>query len=187
MSNISGNTRVFVWFTDHRYPRIWVAGVTNVKNKLGETLLRPLLVDTASEASAYPYSVALIMKRRFDTEGVMNPSIYEAKFSLTPDGEEIGGHNRTAAPDKDNRTIMQYKGVLVRPFIPKGWCVHLFDGPRQLESVKADTIEEAVDKVIERNQLKFAEKAPEQQPEPEPEKKVYSGPRVRPGDSHGTV
>jgi hypothetical protein len=181
MSHIGQNTRVFIWFHDPRYPRIWVAGVNTITNKLGEKLLRPVLVDSANEAVAYEYSIALIMKRRFDTEGVMNPSIYEAKFSLTADGEEVAGHNRTAAPDKDNRTIMQYKGVLVRPFIPRGWCVHLFDGPRQLESVKADTIEEAVDKVIERNQLKFAEKAPEP-PALEPEKKVYSGPRVRPGD-----
>jgi hypothetical protein len=184
MSYVSGKTRVFIWFTDYRYPRIWVAGVNTVTNPLGEKLLRPVLVDAANEAVAYEYSIALIMKRRFDSEGIMNPSIYEAKFSLTPDGESIsaGGHERTAAPDKDNRVVMQYKGVLVRPFNPHGWCVHLFDGPRQLESVKDDTIEGAVDKVIERNLLKFAERAPAPQQAPEPVKEVYSGPTVRPGD-----
>jgi hypothetical protein len=77
---------------------------------------------------------------------------------------------------------MHYKGVQVRPYVPRGWCVHLYDGPRQLESVKGYTIEEAVNKVIERGQLKFAEKFEEPAPEvtaPAP-KKSFNG-RVRPG------
>ena len=187
MSNISGNTRVFIWFHDPRYPRIWVAGVNTTTNKLGEKLLKPILVDAANEAVAYEYSIALIMKRRFDSEGVMNPSIYEAKFSLTADGEEIAGHNRTAAPTADNRTIMYYRGYIFRPYVPSGWCMHLYDGPRQLESVKSDKIEDCYLRAEERNLLKFAEKAPEPPPVLEPERKVYAGPRVRPGDSHGTV
>jgi hypothetical protein len=181
MSNINGKTRVFIWFNDPRYPRIWVAGVTNVKNEFGETLLKPLLSDTASEAIGYEYSVALVAKRRFDSEGLLNPAIYEAKFSLTPDGEEIAGHNRTAAPTADNRTIMYYRGFIFRPYTPSGWCMHLYDGPRQLESIKSDKIEDCYLRAEERNLLKFAEKAPEP-PAPEPEKKSYNGPRLRRGD-----
>jgi hypothetical protein len=93
------------------------------------------------------------MKRRFDSEGYLNPSIYETKFSLSAGNtsEEIAGGVRASAPTPDNRVITECKGLLVRPFNPRGWCVHLVRDGAQLESVKGETVEETADKVIERN------------------------------------
>jgi hypothetical protein len=122
------------------------------------------------------------VKRRLESEGCVNPSLYLFHFSLTATGEEIATGNVTSAPDKDNRQIMQYRGLLVRPYIPRGWFVKMMDGPRELEPVKDDTIEGAADKVFERGLERFAEKAPEQPaPTPEPPvQKKYNG-RQRPG------
>jgi hypothetical protein len=185
MSFIGPATTVYIFFHDPRYARVWVADTDLARNKLGELVLVPQLDSEAKEAKSWRYDMAVIAARRFNTEGVLNSSIYQACFSLSKDNnsEEIASAPTTSAPDKDNRTVMHYKGVLVRPYIPRGWCVHLYDGKMQLESVRGETIEEAVDKVIERNQLKFAEKYTQPEPEvvapPAPDK--YNGHRMRPG------
>jgi hypothetical protein len=186
MSLIGPSTNVFIFFHDPRYGRVWVADTELVRNKLGELVLKPILDDEARYAKPYRYDMAVIAARRFNSEGVMNSAIYQACFALTASNsaEEIASAQSTSAPDKDGRTVMHYKGILVRPYIPRGWCVHLYDGKMQLESIRGETIEEAVDKVIERNLTKFAEKYT--QPEPEPvapsaPKNNYGGARVRPG------
>jgi hypothetical protein len=186
MNNIGPSTNVYIFFHDARYVRAWVADTELVRNVRGELVLNPILDDEARNAKAMRYDMAVIAARRFNTEGVINSSIYQACFTLSPNNsaEEFSSAPMTSPPDKDNRVVMHYKGVLVRPFIPRGWCVHLYDGKLQLESVKGDTVEEAVDKVIERNLFKFAEKF--EQPEPEPvapsaPTKNYGGARMRPG------
>jgi len=77
---------------------------------------------------------------------------------------------------------MQYKGLLVRPYNPRGWCVHLKRDGAQLESVRGETVEEAADKVIERNLFQYAEKFEQPEPEavPPAPKKSFNG-RIRPG------
>jgi hypothetical protein len=190
MSNIGPNTNVYIFFHDPRHGRIWVQDTELILNQRGEKVLKPLLDDDPRYAKSWRYDIAVIAARRFKSEGVLNPHLYQACFTLSPSNsaEEIASASTTSAPDKDDRVVMQYKGVLVRPYIPRGWCVHLFDGPRQLESVKGETVEEAVDKVIERNQLQFAEKYTQPEPEPvapsapaSPTAKHYEGHRVRPG------
>jgi hypothetical protein len=185
MSSIGAATNVYIFFHDPRFGRIWVSDTEMVRNNLGNLVLIPKLDNDARNARSWRYDLAVIAARRFNTEGFLNSSIYQACFTLSPSdsAEEIASGSTTSAPDKDNRVVMHYKGVTVRPYIPRGWCVHLYDGPRQLESVKGDTIEEAVDKVIERGQLKFAEKFEQQQPEPKvvpSAKKPFNG-RIRPG------
>ena len=184
MSFIGPATTVYIFFHDPRYGRIWVADTELVRNKLGELVLKPELDDEARYAKPYRYDMAVIAARRFNTEGVMNSSIYQACFALSASNsaEEIASAPTTSAPDKDNRTVMIYKGILVRPYIPRGWCVHLYDGKMQLESVRGDTIEEAADKVIERNLLKFAEKYEQPESEvvaPSAPTNNYGGARVR--------
>jgi hypothetical protein len=185
MSFIGPSTNVYIFFHDPRYGRIWVADTELLRNNLGNLVLVPKLDDEARNAKPMRYDIATIAARRFNTEGVLNPSIYQACFSLSPDNsaEEIASAPTTSAPDKDDRVVMHYKGILVRPFIPRGWCVHLYDGPRQLESVRGDTVEEAADKVIERNLFKFAEKYTQPEPEVVPPAPTdsYGGARMRPG------
>jgi hypothetical protein len=189
MSAINGQTNVYLWtyHPPNSGQRVWVAGTDTVQNRLGEKILNPILDTDPHAAESFRYDIAIIAKRRFESEGCIDPFLYSFHCSLTATGEEVAAGNTTSAPDKDNRVVMHYKGVTVRPYIPRGWCVHLYDGPRQLESVKGDTIEEAVDKVIDRGQLKFAEKFEQQQPEskvvPSAPKKSFNG-RIRPGSMY---
>jgi hypothetical protein len=182
MSYIGPSTKVFIWWY-HLDRRAWLAGHEQVRNQLGELILRPHLDDDPHAAIAVRYDLAQVFKRRLDSEGYLNPAIYQAHFSLTPEGDEIAtGVVASSAPDKDNRQVMTYRGLLVRPYIPRGWFVKMMDGPRELEPVKDDTIEGAADKVFERGLERFAEKAPQPAPEPElPTQKTknYEG-RLRP-------
>jgi hypothetical protein len=185
MSHISGSTNVYIWtyHPPHSGQRAWVATAETVRNNLGQLILKAELDDDPKCAASFRYDVGIIAKRRFESEGYFNPAYHDFHFSLSPTGEEIASGNTTSAPDKDNRTVMIYKGIVARPYIPRGWCVHLYDGKMQLESVRGETIEEAVDKVIERNLLKFAEKYEQPEPEPAPSAPTnsYGGARVRPG------
>jgi len=182
MSYINADTPVFVWFHDPRYGRIWLAGAENVRNNLGTLILKPLLTDDPHEAVSYPYQLALVMKRRFDTERYLNPSLYETKFSLTAgnSSEEIAGGS-TPSSTSDSRVITPCKGLLVRPYNPRGWCVHLVRDGAQLESVKGETVEETADKVIERNLFQYAEKAPAPPPPEPPRTQQAPSYRRRPG------
>jgi hypothetical protein len=187
MSNNGPSTNVYIFFHDPRYGRVWVADTELVRNKLGVLVLKPILDNEGKYAKPWRYDMAVIAARRFNTEGVINSSVYQACFTLSPNNsaEKIASAPTTSAPDKDGRVVMQYRGLVVRPYIPRGWCVHLYDGKMQLESVRGETVEEAADKVIERNLFKFAEKFT--QPEPEvvapsaKPKKDYGGHRMRPG------
>ncbi len=186
MPSINANTNVYIFFHDPSYVRVWVADVESIRNARGELVLKPTLDNDARYAKSWRYDTAVIVARRFNEEGVINSSIYQACFALSPSNsaEEIASAPPPQVPDKDGRVDMVYKGVVARPFVPRGWCVHLWDGPRQLESVRGDTVEEAVDKVIERSLLKFAEKhevppEPETTPSSKPDK--YNGHRIRPG------
>jgi hypothetical protein len=184
MSSISAATNVYIFFHDPRFGRIWVSDTEMVRNNLGNLVLVPKLDNEARNAKSWRYDLALIAARRFNTEGYLNSSIYQACFALSPSdaAEEIASGSTTSAPDKDNRVIMQYKGLLVRPFNPKGWCVHLKRDGTQLESIRGETVEETVDKVIERNLFQYAEKFEQPEPEADPSapKKPFNG-RIRPG------
>ncbi len=181
MSAISASTLVFPYFLDPQTgQRIWLTSAETRTTRDDRKILFPLMDDDQAAAKSFRYDLALIMQRRFREEG-LGPQ-YDLHFALNPTGEEVARSGVTSAPTADNRQVMTYKGLLVRPYIPHGWCVHLFDGPRQLESVKGETIEGAVDKVYERNLQTKAEKAPAP-PAPEPpELEVARGPRLRPGD-----
>jgi len=177
MSSISQNTYVYPWFYNNGQ-RVWISAVESKRNlKTGALVLWPLLDDDPSRAQKYLYSYALVMKRRFSEE---LPSQYDVHFSLTATGEEVARGEINSSPDRDSRVIMSYKGLLVHPGNGnKFWWVK-FPGTT-IESIKAETPEEAVEKTIERNLFQYAEKAPaEAVPEPEV-KKVPAGPRVRPG------
>jgi hypothetical protein len=184
MSSIGAATNVYIFFHDPRFGRIWVSDTEMVRNNLGNLVLIPRLDNDARNAKSWRYDLALIAARRFNTEGVLNSSIYQACFTLSPSdsAEEIASGSVTSAPDKDNRVVMHYKGIQVRPYNPRGWCVHLVRDGAQLESVRGETVEEAANKVIERNLFQYAEKY--EQPAPEvaalAPKKSFNG-RVRPG------
>ena len=189
MSNIGPSTNVYIFFNDSRYGRIWVSGTELIKNNLGELVLKPVLDDEARNAMSWRYDLAVIAARRFNSEGVLNPYIYQACFTLSPSNsaEEIASTPITSAPDKDNRVVMQYRGLLVRPGrdVKVGPCWYVKFPGITIESVRGDSPEDAVDKVFERN---LQDKAEKYEVPPEPvappaasSTKVYNGHRVRPG------
>jgi hypothetical protein len=177
MSHVNGNTSVFIWLVQNGQ-RHWISKVDNIKDtRLDKLVLTPTLDDDPHLASSFSYQAALIIRRRLLEERPTR----DIRFALTPTGEEIATGGMNSAPDKDNRVVMHYRGFIFRPHIPSGWCLRLHDGPRQLESVRSDTIEDCYLRAEERNLLKFAERAPEP-PAPEPVKEIYNGPVIRPGD-----
>jgi hypothetical protein len=150
-------------------------------------VLVPDLDDEARHAKAFRYDLAVIAARRLNSEGVLNPNIYQAGFTLVPSdsAEEIASGATTSAPDRDGRVIMQYRGLLVRPGqdVKTGPCWYVKFPGQQVESVRGDSPESAVDKVFERNLQHLAEQY-EMPPEPQvpPAQPTNSdGARLRPG------
>jgi hypothetical protein len=128
------------------------------------------------------------MKRRFDSEGVMDPTIYETKFTLSRgrDSEEIATGHTASAPDAKGREVTACRGLLVRPgYGNEFWWVKM--PGTAIESIKGLTPEDAVEKVLERNLYQAAEKAPAPEPEPEQINEVQNEEqhRIRPGDLYG--
>jgi hypothetical protein len=181
MSNISPSTHVFVWLLQQNGQRYWIKKVDNLKDpRLDKLVLTPTLDDDQAYASPFSYQAALILRRRLLED---NP-LRNVRFSLTPDGDEIATGGTNSAPDKDGRQILMYRGLLVHPgYNTRQGCPCWFvKFPRHaIESVSGDTPEQAVDRTYERNLQDKAEQAPAPQA-PEPEKKIYSGPVIRPGD-----
>src|ERR1700693_1213471 len=185
MSNIGPSTNVYIFFNDSRAGRIWVSGTELIKNNLGNLVLKPVLDDEARNAKSWRYDLAVVAARRFNTEGVMNSSIYQACFALSASNsaEEIASASITSAPDKDNRPVMQYRGLLVRPGrdVKVGPCWYEKSPGTTIESVRGD-LPVAVNKVFERN---LQDKAEKYEVPPEPvappaasSTKVYNGHRV---------
>lgn len=187
MSNISPTTSVYIFFTDPRYGRVWVANTKLLRNKYGDLVLVPELDNEARFAKSFPYESAVIAARRFNTEHVLNPDIYQARFTLVASNsaEEIAFGPTTSAPDKDGRVIMHYRGLLVRPGydVNTGRCWYVKFPNQTVESVRGDSPEAAVDKVFERNLQNLAEKYTPTEPPVPPAATTnsYESARVRPG------
>jgi hypothetical protein len=185
---IGPDTKVYPWVYHPPISgqRVWIASYETVRNKVGDLVIDPKLDDDPRAAMGLPYQAALIIKRRLESEQVISP-LYEIHFSLNPTGDEVAGGNRTAAPNDDNRTVMMYRGLLVRPGVSvnhgRVWYVKFPNS--SIESIRGNTVEEAVDLVYDRGLQDKAEQAPPAPPPvPEPSttpKKNY-GARIRPGD-----
>jgi hypothetical protein len=192
MSHIGPSTNVYIFFHDSRYGRIWVSGTELIKSKFGEWVLVPTLDDEARNAKSWRYDLAVIAARRFNTEGYLNPSVYQACFTLSPSNsaEEIASATTTSAPSEDNRVIMQYRGLLVRPGtdVKYGRCWFVKFPGQQIESVRGDSPEDAVEKVYERNLQDKAEKFDAPPPEPIAPPATSKGEgRTRPGGLYDKV
>lgn len=185
---IGPNTTVYPWVFHPPYSgqRAWLAGYETVRSALGELVIQPALVNDPAEAKSYPYQAALILKRRLESENAIS-SLYTVHFSLHPTGDMVAEGHTTAAPTEDNRVVMSYRGILVRPGVDvnRGRCWFVRFPQTQIESVKADSVESAVAIVFERGLQDKAEKTPEARPAP-PEPAVAPtknyGVRIRPGD-----
>ena len=184
---IGPDTKVYPWVYHPPISgqRVWIASYETVRNKVGDLVIDPKLDGDPREAMGLPYQAALILKRRLESEGVIS-HLYAVRFSLHPTGDEVGAGNTNSAPTDDNRTVMVYRGLLVRPGIGvnHGRCWFVKFPGTAIESVRGHTPEEAVNTVYERGLQDKAEQAPPPPPAPEPTatpQRNY-GARVRPGD-----
>lgn len=188
MSDIAATTPVFIWVSDLRTgKRLWVADTENVRNKRNDLVLKAALDNEDRFAKSFPFSLAIIIKRRLESEGLLHQS-YKISFSLSADGDPIALRENTRSSGEDKRVPMNYKGLNAVPgFDTRNqtpcWYVRFPD--TNIESLRGATVEEAVDKVYERpDLLPHAERAPvqvqvEEPEEPKPKRKGY---RTRPGD-----
>jgi hypothetical protein len=184
---IGPDTNVFPWVFHPPYSgqRAWISSYETVRNNLGELVIQPKLDSDPSTARSMPYQAALILKRRIESENVISP-LYTVHFSLDPTSDEVGAGHTTSAPTEDQRVVMTYKGILVRPGVDvnRGRCWFVRFPNTTIESIKADSVEAAVDTVFDRGLQDKAEQAPPPPAPPPPESASQNnyGARVRPGD-----
>jgi hypothetical protein len=184
VSNISPSTNVYSWVfhPPQSGQRAWIACYETVRNKLGELVVRPELDNDPANAMSLRYDLAIVLKRRLESENVIS-SLYQVRFSLNPTGEEVAGGNTTSAPTEDNRVVMAYRGILVRPGVSvnhgRAWFVR-FPG-QAIESIRGESPEEAVDICYERGLQSRAEQAPQPPPAPpeQPAQTPHPGYRIR--------
>jgi hypothetical protein len=185
---ISAATKVYIWLTQPgTQQRIWLRSTELVVNRRGEKVLKPAWDDELQFARSWTFEYATILRRRLLSEGFVNPNVHTIRFSLHPTGESVGNENSERSLGDDTRTVMFYRGLVVRPGfdvkLGRVWYVK-FPGNTALESLRGSTVEEVVDRCYEMGLQASAEQSPPP-PTPEPPKEIRNqGPRQRPGDRY---
>jgi len=162
-----------------RGKRLWLVKYDNIKRE-DRTVAWPTWTELPSEAKPLSYDFALIFRER-----MWNDHRNDVFFTLSAgdDSSFLEVHNNNVeAPVEDDRVPMQYKGLIARPYVPRGWFVKLHDEQGDREPFVRNTVQEAVDTIIERGLAAIAEQAP---PPPAvkvaPKNPVHVN-RHRPGD-----
>jgi len=176
MSTINRNSLVHLVATATNGKRCYVTQLGTKRNSRGELVLDAQFDDDASNSQSMPYEHALIVKRRMRDEHNVFVRFTQSAGDLADFIDESEGNS---SPES-SRVVTPCKGLLVRPYNPRGYCIRLVRDGAQLESVKGETVEETADKVIERNLFQYAEKAPAPPPEPSETQQAPSY-RKRPG------
>ena len=185
---IGHDTPVFI-SASFKNKRYWLRGASNEMNKaLGRLILQGVWSDDPRLSVSVKLELALVYRRRFKEE--CNQPV---DLSLTAGSSEfVEPENTSGLSGSDERGVMQYRGILCRPGVDvktgnKVWFVKLRDpqlGER--ESLKAESPEDAVNKVFERGLESLAEKAPVPvAPQPAAQAPARSTARLRPGSFRG--
>jgi hypothetical protein len=184
-SDISASTKVFIVVIDPRTSkRLWMIDYKLVKDPgLDKLVPSPTWTEVPREARKFTYEYACIVRERwYDAYGDRDP----LHFTLAAGDNEPFLNVRAPGAEtfvEDDRQVMQYKGLIARPYVPKGWFVRLSSEQGLIEPFVRPTVEEAVDAVINQGAFVFAEKAAAPVQVPAPEVKIQRGPvhRLRPG------
>jgi hypothetical protein len=190
VNNIRSDSNIFIYFISDRdrRGRLWVVELENSRDKFGNLVLEPLLNTDPRNAKSFRYDLAQLAARRFASEGLVPPG-YATKFSLekSNSSDEISAIETAPTYQDDRRVPMHYKGLLAVPGRDtrtgeECWWVR-FPG-QNIESIRGNSVEEAVDRVFERNLQHLAERyeAPPPAPEPLATPRKNYGARIRPGD-----
>jgi hypothetical protein len=183
MSDVAATTPVFIWILNPETgKRIWVNDTETVRNNRNEFVIKPVWDDEDRFAKSFPFQLAIVIKRRLESEGLLNQS-YKICFSLSADGDPIAIRENHRSSEEDKRVSMAYRGLLAVPGFntcDQTLCWFVRFPNQSIESIRGATPEEAVDNAYERNLQDKAEKAPVVEPvEIKPRKP--EGPRIRPG------
>jgi hypothetical protein len=180
--SIAHNTRVFIVAT-HNGTKYWLIKAENQRAPTGCLVLQG---QWGSAAQAQPVTMELgaVYKRRFLEE--TNCSV---QFTLSAsDSAPYVAESNSSTPSEDTRPPLEaHRGFLVRSGIntrtgERAYFCHLYEGTRQLESIRGDSPDDVVNKVIENGQQDRAEKAPMTASAPQQAAPVRpAGPRLRPG------
>jgi hypothetical protein len=151
------------------------------RNDRGEIVLWPVWSSELKDSRPLTYEMAHAFRERYTKENKT-----QVHFTLQAGGEVVDDKPLvTQTEDYTKRVPMIYRGLLAVPgFDARNqmpcWYVRFPD--TSIESLRAPTVEEAVDKVYERpDLLPHAERGQAQVAEPEAPRKP-AGPRIRPGD-----
>jgi hypothetical protein len=182
MSDISSSTMVHVVGIAPDGHREYLVKPELHRNAKQELELWPIWSKEPRDSRSMNYEMAQLFQQRMRREhGTV------IHFTLSAGADQfIQTREPSDRMDFGNRPNMAYKGLLAVPGydVRNQKPVYYVRFPKSnIESVRGDTVEEAVDKVFERNLQQYAEKAPAMPP-PEPPKVdvPYTGPRLRPGD-----
>ena len=181
--SISHSTPVFISAT-HQGQRFWLTGTTNERHKSsGNLVLMGQWSPEPSAARSQTLETAVITRRRLWEE-----SNCQVDFSLAAGSLDFVEGQATSSPGgPDERPTMEFRGLLIRPGIDvrsgtKTWFIRLRDPQRgELQSIKAESPQEAVQKIFERGLQDIAEKAPVVPPQPQQAAPARSTARIRPG------
>ncbi len=160
---LSRDTKVFITIFPPGAPQQWLVNSQTVRDKnTGTLILWPTWDTDPSRARSMTLEYASIFRERYQRE--QGHAVHFALQAGAKDFVEESG--APSSIGEDQRTPMQHLGLLIRPGVDvrrgtRTWFVKLRD-PQQgeLESVRGETPEEAVQKVFERGLQDLAEKAP---------------------------
>jgi hypothetical protein len=188
---ISRDTHIYI-STVAGGQRYWlVKAETGRDQNSGKIVVMPKWTTTPSEARPAGYETAIIFRRRSREE-------YGAScdFSLSAGSLDfIEPENNSNPNGEDTRADKSFRGIRCRPGVDvksgqRCYFVHILseDGRFQINSVKGDTPEQAVQKVIDLGYQNFAERSQVEQAPivQQQQQRPAGGPRVRPGDLVGS-
>jgi hypothetical protein len=182
--SLSYDTKVFIT-AHYGGTQYWLMSAENQRDNRGRLILQGRWAINPAEAKSMTLELATVYRRRF-----LEETHAETHFTLnaSASAEYVEEPNGSSAQGEDGRVPTAYRGLLARPGIDvragtRVWFCKTFDGPMQLEPVRGDSPEEAVNKVFDRGLQDRAEKAPvPQAPQQSQVSQKPAGPRVRPGD-----
>ena len=186
---LSRDTKVFITIFPPGAPQQWLVNSQTVRDKnTGTLILWPTWDTDPSRARSMTLEYATIFRERYQRE-----QGHVSHFTLQAGDKTFVDEPGTsqASNSEANNSPIEYQGYLIRPGIDVKTSQRVFyiklRDPQQgeLQSIKADTPAEAVQKIIEQGKSHLAERASvapvSQQVAPAPR----STARLRPGSFRG--
>lgn len=181
---VSRNTRFYLTIFPPNAPQQWLVNSQTVRDKnTGTLILWPDWSTDPSKARSMTYEYAVIFAERFQRE-----QGHKVHMTLEAGSKEfLEDSGSPSSNGQDERTPVAHEGYVVRPAFNvresrRCWVIRLHDERGDLEPIRADSPDEAVQKMKDRHLESKAERAiPAAPVETSQPVAVPRGPRIRPG------